>query len=205
MIERVGAGDIDAVVATLVVSHRDYVWERWAVPFDDRPERLALMYRAELHAIAFPFGEVWVVDDAVSVAIWVPRGARTRLTDVGQAELNAASASAFGAHVEAVAAASEALAAVTPVEPDWHLATMGTLPARQGEGLGSNVLRPVLERCDDVSLVAGLETSDERNISFYERLGFVASLTVRDLPHGAPATWIMQRMPVQAAARISAA
>jgi GNAT superfamily N-acetyltransferase len=204
MIEQVGTGDIDAVVETLVASHRDYVWERWAVPFDDRAERLALMYRADLHAIAFPFGEVWAVDDAASVAIWVPHGARARLTDVDHAELNEASVLAFGANVEAVSAASEALAAVTPIEPDWYLATMGTRPARQGEGLGSAVLRPMLERCDDASLNAGLETSDERNISFYGRLGFVALLTVSDLPHGAPPTWIMQRLPVKAP-RFSAA
>jgi len=82
MIEQVGNGDIDAVVATLVASHLNYVWERWAVPFEDRAEPLALMYRADLDAIAFPFGDVWAVDDATSVAVSVPHGARAAPTSI---------------------------------------------------------------------------------------------------------------------------
>lgn len=105
---------------------------------------------------------------------------------------------AFGAHLEAVAAASEVLAAMTPIEPDWHVATMGTLPARQGQGLGSAVLRPVVERCDDTSLIAGLENERRAQHLVLRTARIRGLLTVSYLPHGAPTTWIMQRLPVQA-------
>jgi GNAT superfamily N-acetyltransferase len=193
MIERVGPSDIDAVVATLVASHREYGWERWAVPFADRSERLDAIYRVDLATTAFPLGEVWATDDAASVAVWLPHGVESRRTAADRATLSAANASVFGTHLGHVLAVSAALASQVSTEPDWYLATMGTLPARQGRGLGSAVLGPMLERCDDASLTAGLETSEERNLRFYGRLGFATTATVDDLPHGAPTTWIMHR------------
>ena len=37
---RATIADIDAVVATLVEAHRDYVWEMWAVLGPDRDAKL---------------------------------------------------------------------------------------------------------------------------------------------------------------------
>jgi ribosomal protein S18 acetylase RimI-like enzyme len=73
---------------------------------------------------------------------------------------------------------------------------MGTLPARQRQGLGSDVLAPMLDRLDREQQSARLETNTTGNVSFYERHGFevVAEL---ELPHGAPATWFMHRRPVR--------
>jgi RimJ/RimL family protein N-acetyltransferase len=42
----------------------------------------------------------------------------------------------------------------------------------QGRGLGSALLRPTLDHCDQESLPAYLEASSERNAALYERLGF---------------------------------
>jgi ribosomal protein S18 acetylase RimI-like enzyme len=81
-----------------------------------------------------------------------------------------------------------------PKEPHWYLAVLGTDPARQGEGLGSALLRQVLEDCDRDEVPAYLETGTERNVAFYTRHGF----KVRDefrLP-GGPPIWLMWREPL---------
>jgi ribosomal protein S18 acetylase RimI-like enzyme len=50
---------------------------------------------------------------------------------------------------------------------------IGTDPACQGMGLGSALLRHSLAMCDRDQLPAYLESSNPRNISLYERHGFV--------------------------------
>ena len=66
-----------------------------------------------------------------------------------------------------------------PSEPHWYLATLGTDPDFQGKGIGSSLLRPVLDHCDAEGWPAYLESSKERNIPFYFRHGFTV---VREVP-----------------------
>jgi GNAT superfamily N-acetyltransferase len=75
----------------------------------------------------------------------------------------------------------------------WYLAVLGTRPDRQGEGLGSALLAPVLERCDRDGVGAYLESSKERNIPYYRRYGFEVVGEV-DFP-GGPRLWPMWRDP----------
>jgi ribosomal protein S18 acetylase RimI-like enzyme len=77
--------------------------------------------------------------------------------------------------------------------PHWYLATLGTDPSEQGQGLGSAVLEPVLARCDADGVGAYLESSKERNIDFYARHGFRVTGELR-LPRG-PSVWPMWREP----------
>jgi GNAT superfamily N-acetyltransferase len=48
----------------------------------------------------------------------------------------------------------------------------GVEPLHQSRGLGATVLWPILQRCDRERLPAYLESTNPRNIPFYERLGF---------------------------------
>ena len=54
----------------------------------------------------------------------------------------------------------------------WILQLIGVEPGRQGAGLGTMLLRPVLERADQGGEECYLETLEERNLPFYARLGF---------------------------------
>ena len=72
----------------------------------------------------------------------------------------------------------------------WYLHFLGVVPARQGRGLGSLLLAPVLDRLDAAGEHAYLEASTERNKALYERHGF--SVTSRfELPAGGP---VIRRM-----------
>ena len=81
-----------------------------------------------------------------------------------------------------------------PTEPHWYLEILGTHPDHQGKGLGSTVMRPVLDRCDAEGVPAYLESSKEQNIPFYERHGFRVTKELRP-PGGAPTLWAMWRDP----------
>jgi GNAT superfamily N-acetyltransferase len=77
-----------------------------------------------------------------------------------------------------------------------YLQGLGTDPPRQGEGLGSAVLQPVLARCDRDGLPAYLETTKERNVGFYESHGFAVVARTR-LPLDGPPMWFMWREPAE--------
>lgn len=54
----------------------------------------------------------------------------------------------------------------------WYLTFLGVDPVHQNKGLGSSLLKPVLDLCDREKQLAYLESSNPRNIPFYERHGF---------------------------------
>jgi len=76
----------------------------------------------------------------------------------------------------------------------FYLQGLGVDPPRQGEGLGSAVMQPVLGRCDAERMPAYLETTKERNVGFYEQHGFVVVGQTR-LPLEGPPMWFMAREP----------
>lgn len=59
-----------------------------------------------------------------------------------------------------------------PQTPHWYLPFVGVEPLQQNRGLGALLLRPILQRCNDERLPAYLESTNPRNVPFYERLGF---------------------------------
>jgi GNAT superfamily N-acetyltransferase len=78
--------------------------------------------------------------------------------------------------------------------PHWYLGYLGTRHDRQGEGLGTRMLREVLARADTDGVPAYLESSNERNLPLYERNGFRVVGDLRALGHG-PTIWRMWREP----------
>ncbi|MEO6318158.1 MAG: GNAT family N-acetyltransferase [Acidimicrobiales bacterium] len=75
----------------------------------------------------------------------------------------------------------------------YYLAVLGTRPDRQGQGIGSALMAPVLATCDEAGLGTYLESSKESNIPFYRRHGFEVVGEV-SFPAG-PTIWPMWRDP----------
>ncbi|UCH86326.1 MAG: GNAT family N-acetyltransferase [Dehalococcoidia bacterium] len=76
----------------------------------------------------------------------------------------------------------------------WYLSTLGVEPPRQGQGIGSALIQPVLARADAEGLVCYVETEKERNVRFYRRHGFEV-VVESDVPNGGPHMWTMRREP----------
>jgi predicted N-acetyltransferase YhbS len=79
-----------------------------------------------------------------------------------------------------------------PREPHFYIRTIGVRTALQGQGLGSALMRPTLEKADSAGLPTYIEASTERSAALYERLGF-RHMGAFELPDGGPPVWPMLR------------
>ena len=81
-----------------------------------------------------------------------------------------------------------------PEEPHWYLAFIGVDVRHQGQGIGSKLLKPMIDKFDHEEGLVYLESTTAANIPFYERFGFnlVGCIEVDDCPPLFP----MVRRPV---------
>ena len=156
--------------------------------FADDPEMIAALPDPQQRARRLPYliglnvrygclyGEVYTTPSHDGAAIWLPPGATTftfgRIVRAGMltAPLH------VGWRALSRMATMEGFAArmhhrLAPM-PHWYLAQIGVEPSRQGRGIGSTLLGPMLSRIDAEQSWCYLETAKHANIAFYERRGF---------------------------------
>jgi len=164
----------------------------WVFPDEEHRRKVHGLFLGVFVDVALSEGRVDYDVDGSAAALWlqIPAGepegeddtpARMRETadpDNERAEL-------VGRLTGAVHPSSEAHA---------YLLMIAVTPERQGEGLGTALITPVLERCDRDGVPAYLEASSARSRRLYERLGFEFTGTTVDLPDGPP-MWPMWRKP----------
>lgn len=77
-----------------------------------------------------------------------------------------------------------------PQKPHWHLGPLAVLPERQGQGIGSILLRHFCEHVDRLGTAGYLETGTSENVRLYERFGFSI---IDEAPVFDVTTWFMWR------------
>ena len=194
--------DLTATVATLVRAFDDDPVMRWIFPDERmRRRRLPPFFAASLRGsgLRHQGTEVAVAGGPVAggpvlgAAIWLPPDT-WRPPLWRQIAALPGVALTLGSRLPAASAVYGALLRVHPSRPHWYLSGIGTDPPVQGTGVGGELLRSRLARCDASRQPAYLESSKERNVPFYERHGFAVTgeLTV---PGGGPTLWLMWRDP----------
>jgi ribosomal protein S18 acetylase RimI-like enzyme len=138
--------------------------------------------------------EVWCSEDLSCAALWAPPGHwHATLRETAQLVPSFMRRRLF-ARMPMVALGWEKLERGHPrTPPHFYLAVLGTDPEAQGRGIGSAVLRGVLDQCDRDGVAAFLESSKQSNIAYYSRHGFRVTEEVR-LMRG-PSMWRMWREP----------
>jgi len=80
------------------------------------------------------------------------------------------------------------------LETHWYLWALGVAPSSHGQGIGGKLIQPVLSLSDDSGARCYLETFNERNLTFYERWGFVVKAE-EALPGMKLIVWSLVREP----------
>jgi len=195
----------DASIRLASSADANRIAESLALAFEDDPvmallfpdtssrgRRLTRFFRTVLLVQHLDQGACFTDADLTAAALWNLPG-QWHLTPGRLLRGSLGFVSAFGTNLPVALRALGAVERAHPHAPHYYLAVLGTRPDRQGTGLGSSVLQPVLERCNHDGLGAYLESSKERNIPFYRRHGFEVTGEIR-LP-GGPLVWPMWRDP----------
>jgi GNAT superfamily N-acetyltransferase len=170
----------------------DPAWS-WLLPFADRERRQRLFFESELKHLVPSRREVWVSDDGSAAALWGPPGLWSVPAPKVVRQISAMSR-VFGRRIPLALRYLLRVERAHPRRPHWYLEILGTEPARQGQGLGSALMRPILALCDRDRVGAYLESSSERNRVLYERHGFKVVETFQ-MPGGGPSIRRMWRDP----------
>lgn len=167
-IRAAAAADIERLLDTLTLAFVAdppirYAWpEPSAYLAGFRRFTVGLGGRGVEHQTAF------VSEDFSAAALWLPPGVEPDAETIGALVAETVPEEKQGVIWQVL----EQMGGFHPTEPHWYLAAIGVDPSRQGQGLGSALLKHTLRSCDTQGLPAYLESSNPKNVPLYERHGF---------------------------------
>lgn len=155
-------------IATLVTAFADDPFIRWMFPRADQYLSAFPRVLRFFAGAAFDSRTACRAADFSGAALWLPPGVAPDEEGLGQVLLD---------HVdealqEQVFAVMEQVGGGHPDAAHWYLPAMGVDPIRQGSGIGSAVMRHSPGFCDRTCRLAYLESTNPKNIPFYQRHGF---------------------------------
>ncbi len=173
------AADVRPLVPVLVRAFDDDpIFQAILPDAAHRARALAAMFEAWMVQLHLPLACSYTTDDHAGAALWSPPG-RWSLGLLGLARLAPRVLPALGTRTVAALRVLGELDRPHPRAPHRYLRLIGCDPARQGQGVGAALLRPTLDQCDARHEAAYLESSNERNLTFYRRHGFELQTEVR--------------------------
>jgi ribosomal protein S18 acetylase RimI-like enzyme len=171
----ISEADAPRAIATLTLAFASDPMARWSWPEPDVFLAAWPRMTRGIAGAAFTRGSAWTVEGMRGVALWLPPGVGSDDAALEQVFLETVPK----AQQRDGAAMFERMAAQHPREPHWYLPMIGVDPRAQGRKLGAALMAPALAICDRDRVPAYLESSNPRNIPFYERLGFRVQTTLQ--------------------------
>jgi GNAT superfamily N-acetyltransferase len=107
----------------------------------------------------------------VGAALWSAPG-KWKIGLLDEARLAPAVLGPLGFRVIAALRVLYEVERVHPREPHYYLRLLGCDPAMQGKGIGAALLAPMMAKLDADKMPAYLESSNDKNLTFYRRHGF---------------------------------
>ncbi|MEU2153993.1 GNAT family N-acetyltransferase [Streptomyces sp. NPDC019396] len=191
-IRQAGAGDRDSVARLLDEAFTDDPVSSWVFPDENHRRKVHGVFMGVFLDTALAEGRVDMTEDGTAAALWlqVPAGPPDADDDTPARMREAADPDNERAEL-----VGRLTGAVHPHDrAHEYLLLIAVSPERQGQGLGTALMAPVLERCDREGVPAYLEASSARSGRLYERLGFAFTDRLVELPDG-PCMWPMWREP----------
>jgi ribosomal protein S18 acetylase RimI-like enzyme len=164
--------DLDALTDTLTDAFSADPMMAWIYPdVATRTEMLRPFMRLALD-VTFPHGHVYSVANNGAAALWSPPDVDL-FDDVAVGKMFTLLGEQLGDRAAEIGGGLMQISTEHPHDqPHFYLFVLGTATANQSKGLGSKLMAEILDRCDRQGLGAYLESSNIRNVPFYERHGF---------------------------------
>ena len=148
----------------------------WFFPDDDRRlGQIEGFFGMALDRIWSPHDLIYTTDAVIGAAIWLPPD-QWRVSILEQLRMTRPTIAAIGLRdLPRALRGFNLMESKHPHERHYYLPIVGVDPDWQGRGLGTALLRPMLDRCDAEAMPAYLEATSPRNRGCYERVGFSAT------------------------------
>lgn len=182
-IRRARESDREAVGRLLHEAFMNDPVSSWIFPDETHRHRTHGVLMGAFADLVFSEGYIDMTEDGSAAALWFSVAAGEPEEDDSAAQMR----EAVDPDNERVELVGRLSGAIHPTDKAHeYLQLIGVSPGRQGQGLGTALIEPVLERCDRDGTAAYLEASSVRSRVLYERLGFVFTGRTVDLPGGPP-------------------
>ena len=193
-VKKVCRKEVPHLADVLLRAFREDPFYLWMLKGDpDYEEKLLRKFNRDLDK-AVSAGTVYTTFDCRGVALWdAPTESPLHENPLHEIKDPNPLVDLIGERADEVLDGFRTLEALRPECEHWYLSIFATDPVHQRTGVGTAIIRPVLDRCDRDGAVAYLETSRERNTVYYSRFGFERTGHVR-IDNG-PELWTMQRDP----------
>jgi GNAT superfamily N-acetyltransferase len=163
----------------------------WVFHEPDRQRKLGSFFEFLAREALVPLGATYLIPG--SCAAWTPPDAPPWPAERGERFTATLRTVCTADDLDRLGILDAAVQEQHPPEPIWYLGVIATVPAMQGRGLASALLRESLSVVDADGSPAYLESTNPRNIPLYQRNGF-DSIGRIDLPDG-PSLTRMWRDP----------
>jgi ribosomal protein S18 acetylase RimI-like enzyme len=178
---------VPAVSHTLAAAFFDDPVFSYCYPDDEARRQIMPRWFEIVVETYLAHGAIHTAGDGIAAAVWVPPGVED------DEQMAAALRDVSGPYAETLHEIFELMEATHPQAPHHYLFLLGTRPEWQSRGIGSALLRGLLEQCDRDATPAYLEATSEGNKALYLRHGFEVTGEIR-LAAG-PSMWPMWRIP----------
>jgi Acetyltransferases len=190
-VRRAAGHDLPTMVETLTEAFLDDPFVTWWMPDPDRRRHLLPAFFEIIVDVHHAYDELYVTDPVAAAAVWVPPGCQP--TEEQAEQVVGVVVDAIEETAERLLCALQLMGEHHPEDPHAYLFFLATRRQWQSRGLGSALLREVLDRCDREGAPAYLEATSPANLRLYLRHGFEVTAEI-PLPDG-PSLWPMWREP----------
>lgn len=164
---------------------------KWFFPSaSSRVEKTRRLFAVFLEML-IPLNTVFTTAELDGASLWIPPG-RT-ISNWQGIKQNLRILSVFGTGVWRSIRWWLSVESKHPRYPHWELFLIGVVPASQGKGIGTALLKPMLDKCDKEQMPIYLDTGNRENVRFYQRHRFKVMREI-NLPKG-PIVFQMIRKP----------
>jgi GNAT superfamily N-acetyltransferase len=131
--------------------------------------------------------------DESGVTLWAPPGVSTKVGPwTGLKSLYLAARYGGWPSLQRGPLIDKQLGPRKPTRDYYYLFAIAVRRDRQGRGIGHELMAPTMRRIDEEGASAYIESSNEKNLTFYQRFGFEITDRVQLAPDG-PSMWTLWR------------